>query len=226
MLAAASSASSMLKRRFMSGRQWFPVVIALAAAPAFACSRSSLPDPRDAAAAYARAAERGDSDAIFELLTERAQKSQGRAGARRLVDDSRAELARQGRALASPDTKVKMGVRLRYSDGEQVELDVDQGRFAIRSAGLLPTGARTPAQALGELRAALARRSYAALIRVLSAETRSAMENDLRSLVEGLEEPETLDVKVSGDTAEVEVPGGHSIRLKREAGVWRIEDFD
>ena len=119
-----------------------------------------------------------------------------------------------------------MGARLRYADGEQVELDVEEGRFAIRSASVLPAGARTPAQALSELRAALARRSYAALIRVLSSETRSAMENDLRSLVEGLEQPETLDVKVSGDSAEVEVPGGHSIRLKREAGIWRIEDFD
>jgi hypothetical protein len=217
----------MLKRRFiMTGRPHVSVQIALAAALLCACSRSSLPDPREAATAYAHAAERADSDAIFDLLTERAQKSQGRAGARRLVEDSRAELLRQGRALASPEAKVRMGARLRYEDGEQVELDVEEGRFAIRSAGLLPTGARTPAQALGELRAALARRSYAALIRVLSAETRSAMENDLRSLVEGLEEPETLDVKVSGDTAEVEVPGGHSIRLKREAGVWRIEDFD
>ncbi len=216
----------MLKRPFMSVGQWFLVLAALAATPAIACSRSALPDPSDAAAEYARAAERGDADAIFGMLTEKARTAQGKEGTRRLVNDSRAELARQGRALASPQASVKIGARLRYADGEQVELDVEEGRFAIRSASVLPAGARTPAQALSELRAALARRSYAALIRVLSSETRSSMENDLRSLVEGLEQPETLDVKVSGDSAEVEVPGGHSIRLKREAGIWRIEDFD
>ena len=216
----------MLKRPLMSVRPRYLVILAFGASPALACSRSALPDPSDAAKEYARAAERGDADAIFGMLTERAQTSQGKEGTRRLVNDSRAELSRQGRALASPQTSVKMGARLRYADGEQVELDVEQGRFAIRSASVLPTGARTPAQALSELRAALARRSYAALIRVLSPETRSAMENDLRSLVEGLEQPETLDVKVSGDSAEVEVPGGHSIRLKREGGIWRIEDFD
>ena len=26
--------------------------------------------------------------------------------------------------------------------------------------------------------------------------------------------------------AEVLVPGGHRVKLKREAGVWRIQDFD
>jgi hypothetical protein len=52
------------------------------------------------------------------------------------------------------------------------------------------------------------------------------MENNMRSLVNGLEEPETLDIDVEGDRAEVELPDGHTVRLKREEGVWKIEDFD
>jgi len=63
-------------------------------------------------------------------------------------------------------------------------------------------------------------------LRFVSAATRSSMENDLRSLVDGLDEPGTLDVKVSGDEAQVPVPGGHHVKLKRDGGVWRIEDFD
>ena len=73
---------------------------------------------------------------------------------------------------------------------------------------------------------ALARRSYAGVVRVLSSESRSAVENDMKSLVQGLEQPETLEVKVTGDRAQVQVPGGHSVKLKREAGFWRVEDFD
>ena len=69
-------------------------------------------------------------------------------------------------------------------------------------------------------------RSYAGLMRVLTASTRAAIEQDLRSLVEGLERPETLHVEVSGDSATVGVPGGHSVKLKRDGGVWRVEDFD
>jgi len=31
---------------------------------------------------------------------------------------------------------------------------------------------------------------------------------------------------VTGDAATVSVPGGHSVKLKREGGVWRVDDFD
>ena len=72
----------------------------------------------------------------------------------------------------------------------------------------------------------LARRSYAGLMRVLSPATRAAVESDLRALVDGLSEPGTLPVQANGDAAVVKVPGGHQVKLKREGGVWRVEDFD
>jgi hypothetical protein len=78
---------------------------------------------------------------------------------------------------------------------------------------------------LSGLRQALARRSYAAMVRVLSAETRGALESDVSAIVRGLEDPETLDVEIEGDEAEVELPSGHVVKLKREAGVWRVEDL-
>jgi hypothetical protein len=199
---------------------------ALVGLSAVACSRSELPDPRDAALAYARAAEHGDSSAIYAMLTRRAQTTYGRDGVRALVADTKGELGRSGRALSSKPSNIETSARVRFADGEQAELTLEQGAFRIASAGALPTGARTPVQALAELRAALARRSYAGLLRVLTSETKSGLENDMRSLVDGLEEPETLDVKISGDRAEVRVPGGHVVKLKREAGVWRVEDFD
>jgi hypothetical protein len=63
-------------------------------------------------------------------------------------------------------------------------------------------------------------------MRVVSPATRAAIEADLRSLVTGLEKPETLPVQVLGDSAQVTVPGGHHVRLKREGGIWRVDDFD
>jgi len=45
-------------------------------------------------------------------------------------------------------------------------------------------------------------------------------------LVLGLERPDTLSPSVTGDTATVVVPGGHRVRLRRDGGVWRVEDFD
>src|SRR5262249_5517529 len=47
----------------------------LAAAAALGCTSSSLPDPREAANAYAAAAAKGDADAIYDMMTTSAQKA-------------------------------------------------------------------------------------------------------------------------------------------------------
>ena len=72
----------------------------------------------------------------------------------------------------------------------------------------------------------LARRSYAGLMRVLSPATRRRSRTTCARLVEGLDAPDTLPVQVTGDSAVVSVPGGHLVKLRREGGVWRVDDFD
>lgn len=205
---------------------WRLAPLVVAALGLGGCSPSALPDPRGAAERYAAAVERGDTDGVYQLLTRDAQESYGREGTARLVKESQKELSQNARSIAREDAKLEATATLRYADGEQVELALEQGRFRIAGAGTLPTGARTPTQALADLRRALSRRSYAALLRVLSTESQSALEGDMRSLVDGLDQPETLDVQVKGDRAEVRIPGGHRVVLKRESGVWRVEDFD
>jgi hypothetical protein len=190
------------------------------------CAAPRMPDPMVVARQYAEAARAGDSERIYALLSRQSQRDFGREGARKLVEESKRELAWQGAALLAPGPRVEALAEIRFDDGESALLELEAGVFRLSSLGTIPSQARSPAQALGDFRRALARRSYPALLGVLSLETRSALEGDLRSLVEGLENPETLDVKVSGDSAVVVVPGGHQVKLRREAGVWRIQDFD
>lgn len=190
------------------------------------CTGRAVPDPRSAADDYAAAAARGDADAIYEMMTTSAQKSRSREDVRRLVKEQRGELAEQAKLVTARDARVEATARLRYEDGEEAQLELRDGRFWITSSGALPGGSRTPEQALDQLRRVLARRSYAGLMRVLTPATRAAIEQDLRSLVSGLERPETLHVQVTGDAAVVTVPGGHTVKLKRDGGVWRVDDFD
>ncbi len=190
------------------------------------CGAAALPDPRETAQAYARAAQAGDAEALHGMMTERSQRALGKDGVRRAVEDARAELGEQGQRLADPSARVEQAARVRYGDGEEVVLALEDGAFRVSSADALPAGAKTPGQALEQLRRVLARRSYAGLMRVLSRETRDAIERDLRGLVEALERPEGLDVKVQGDTASVLLSGGHRVRLRREGGRWAVEDFD
>jgi hypothetical protein len=191
-----------------------------------ACASPRLPDPKDAAEAFGRAATRGDADAIYAMMTEGAQKARSQQDVRKIVADERDELTGEGRALSAKDARVEATARLRFADGEEAALDLQNGRFYVTSAGALPGGARTPEEALDQLRRVLARRSYAGLMRVVTPATRAAIEQDLRSLVAGLGRPETLPVTLTGDSATIAVPGGHHVRLKRESGVWRVDDFD
>jgi hypothetical protein len=198
-----------------------------AALPLLGCSSSSIPNPRDAVSAYAAAAARGDADAIYEMMSDKSRRALSREEVRKIVADERAELTDQSKAVTAPGVVIKSRARVRYPDGEDTSLDLDdQGVFRIAGADALPAGARTPEQALEQLRRVLSRRSYAGLMRVLSPATRSAIESDLRGLVVGLEHPEGLEVTVAGDAATVQIPGGHEVKLKREAGVWHVEDFD
>ena len=185
-----------------------------------------MPDPKLCAAKYAEAARSGDSERIYALLSREAQRDFGQQGTRELVQQAKAELGRQGTALLAPGGQVQASAEIRFDDGESALFDLQDGAFRLSSLGTVPSRARSPAEALGDFRRALARRSYPALVGVLSQETRGALEGDLKSLVEGLENPETLDVKVSGDNAVVDIPGGHQVKLRRESGVWRTQDFD
>jgi hypothetical protein len=191
-----------------------------------ACASSRVPDPKEAASEYATAAARGDADAIYEMMTTSAQKARSKEDVRRLVADERAELAEQAKALSAKDARAESTARLRFDDGEETALELKNGKFWVTSAGAVPGGARTPEEALDQLRRVVARRSYAGLMRVLSPATRAAIEQDLRALVIGLEHPDTLPVQISGDSANVLVPGGHHVRMKRDGGVWRVDDFD
>ncbi len=189
-------------------------------------TKATVPDPDPAITAYTEAIRRGDADAIYEMMSEESKRAISRDELRRIVKDQRKELNEHVSGLDSPERNVKARAQVRYDDGEVVTLDLFEGGFLVTAADALPAAARTPAQALGQLRRVLARRSYAGLLRVLSPRTRSAIESDLRSLVEGLDDPETLDIEVEGDKADVRVPGGHQVKLRREDGVWQVDDFD
>lgn len=192
---------------------------------ALACGRPALPDPHVAARAYAEAAARGDADRLHALLTTEAQRTYGREQVRALVRDERQELRRQSDALRGRDVRLDATATMQLADGSEVELTLEPEGFRVAAADTLPAAARTPVEALDGLRRALAHRSYTALLRVLSAESRGALETDLRSLAAALENPGTLDVRVQGDRADVDVGGGHQVTLRREAGTWRVEDF-
>jgi hypothetical protein len=206
-------------------QRWGIVIAALVACAA--CGpKARLPDPQTALSDFAAAVQSGDADALHAMMTQASRRSLTRAQIARVLDEQRDELRAYAKRLANHGQLVSSTARLHYPDGEDITLDEKAGRFYVSAAAGLPAAARTPVEALVQLRAVLARRSFAGLMRVLSVDTREAIERDLSSLVEGLREPAALTIDVKGDRASVLVSGGHRVRLQRRDGFWRIEDFD
>jgi len=190
--------------------------------------RASLvvPPPATTVASYVAALERGDAQALYALFDGESRRALSLEDAARLLEEQRAELREHGQALAARGRLETPRAELRFQDGEVVALALEGGEFRVEGVSGLPALSRTPAQALGQLRSVLARRSYAGLLRVLSPAMRAALDGELRSLVEGLREPDALPIEVSGDRATVIVPGGHKVKLRREDGVWHVDDLD
>ena len=115
--------------------------IALAASSG-GCAATTARSPRQAIAAYADAALRGDADAIYSMMDERGQRALSRTEVRRMVSDEKAELIAQSKAISAPQVVIRSRARLRYTDGEDATLVADeQGLYRISTADALPAGA-------------------------------------------------------------------------------------
>ncbi len=204
-----------------------PLLTVLVGWFAAGCASSTLvPRPEDAVSRYLAAVRVQDADALYGLLSPDSRRALSRADVARLLAEQKDELSQHAAALSGPGQVVTTHARIRYGDGEIVSVKMSHGAFVIDAATGLPASARTPVQALSQLRAVLARRSFGGLMRVLSARTRALIEAEFRSLVEGLNEPESLTIDVGSDVATVVLTGGHRVRLRREDGAWHVDDID
>ncbi len=190
------------------------------------CAGQPLPDPDVALKEYQQAVARRDAAAVHAMLDADARAALSVQDVKRLLEGTGPQLDERAKALSATSARVDTTAEVTYSDGEVSVLNLEDGRFRVTGAGGLPGWGATPAQALGELRRALQRRSYSAMSAVLSSDSRRDLEQELKGLIDGLSRPEALDIDVDGDRAVVTTPSGHVVQLRREDGVWKVRDFD
>jgi hypothetical protein len=200
-----------------------PLIAALAL---FGCAQQALPDPRVAARRWADALASGNEAAVYALLSDEGQRAHGREGVARLLAADRRELVALGRATTAPSAVLETRADVAFGADRRARVVLEDGRFRVAAAGALPAGAESPRDALRELRDVLVQRSFAGLLRVLTRESAQSLDGGLEDLVDALAEPSTLRVDVEGRRATAQLPGGHTVTLEREDGIWRVKDFD
>jgi hypothetical protein len=197
----------------------------LGAIAALACS-SSIPDPGPVVTRFAKASRAGDHQAIYRLLSKDAQRNLGAARVKQLVAEQRAELAHNAGQLTTREAQTEVRLQARFIDGDMASLRVEDGVLRVESAAALPSHATTPEQALAELRAVLLRRSYPGLLSVLSRNSAAGLEAQLQSLVTALADAPALQIELDDDRAVINLPRGHRVELRKEAGLWKVHDFE
>jgi hypothetical protein len=201
-------------------------VVATAWICSVGCTSGAIPDPRATARLWERAVQAGDETAIYSLLRDAARRAQGRQGVARLLREHRAELQALARSVLLPNARLDTSAEVAYAEDRTARVVLEGGRFKVAAAGALPAAAASPRDALGELREVLARRSFAGLLRVLTRDTAQVLEGSMQDLVNALDEPSALEIEIEGRHATARLPGGHTVQLEHEDGVWRVKDFD
>jgi hypothetical protein len=160
------------------------------------------------------------------MLSESARQAWGREGVRRVLERDRKELVAVSAAATAPSAQLETTARVNYGDGHSASVVLEDGAFRVAAAAALPAHAATPEAALQELREVLARRSFAGLLRVLTADAGTTLDSHLASVVTALADPAAAEIEVDGRRATVRLRGGHTVKLEREDGAWRVRDFD
>jgi hypothetical protein len=179
-----------------------------------------------AAKRWHEALQRGDVDAVHAMLSESARQAWGREGVRRILARDGKELLAVAEATTTPNAQLETSARVTYGDGHSASVVLEDGAFRVAAAAALPAHAATPEAALQELREVLARRSFAGLLRVLTADAGTTLDSHLASVVAALADPAAVEMEVDGRRATVRLRGGHTVKLEREDGAWRVRDFD
>ncbi len=189
---------------------------------------SASVSPRETLSALQRAADRGDSAALYAMLPEQARREESLTAFQARLRGEQVELRELATALRTQEAHhVAPQLQLALRSGASVAVDEDEDGWRVAEPGLGATLAPTPAAAARALRQALLRQSLPALLAILSSSSRGSIRAEMQSIVDALSDPSALESTVTSNTGsrvEFRLTDGRTLRIVREGTNWRIDD--
>jgi hypothetical protein len=189
------------------------------------CSTLSLPDPSQAARAFAEAVRSGEAARVHAMLDEDTQRAVSVEDVAALLASNREDLAPLSTALEQRSEGVSPTARTDLGHGDEVLLVVEDGAYRIDGGAAALITLATPEEAVRALRSALRRGDLRAVLRVLSRDSRTDVETEVERVLEETEDTLDIEVQSSGDEAIVRLTGGRVLHLVREDGEWHVIDL-
>jgi hypothetical protein len=221
----------------MLGRGLLPLALALAmGAPA--CAASSQ-DPESTLHAYAHALEEGHAEEAYRLLSDEARRGMSYESFKKTIESSPDDAREVGRSLSRPTTPAVITATVTTPTGETLELVWADGRWKIDASAIDLYRDDTPRHTIEGYVRALARKRYDVILKYVPEAHREGLdEAKLKTAWEGPDKDEiekvlaglkqalpSGSIEETGDRAQMAYGAG-IIKLVREHGRWKIEDFD
>lgn len=187
------------------------------------CARTPPPvrPPSTAARQLATALQQDDAQAAYHLLSPAVRREVSLSQFRRQWEENAAERRRLGEALqqAAPP---RAHAAVVLENGERIPLVLEDGYWRLQGDVMNVAAMETPADTVAALRRALQRRSMDGLLRLLSRGQRAAWEARFEEIIQETQDPLGLEIEIDGQKAVVHTGDGDVIRLRKEAGEWRV----
>jgi hypothetical protein len=215
----------------------------------------SADGPSETLRAYAAALRDGRADDAYRLLSNEAKRSISLEAFRRMVKENPEDVKDISLALSRPGSDPVVTATVTAPGGNTLELIYEDGRWTIDGTGVNRYGQATPRQALNGFLLAYERKRYDVLLRYApNAEregrdelmwggkggptTGALTENMLKKSWEGEQKEEvsrkvqairsalpTAKIEQTEDRAAMPYGAGGTVLLKRENGLWKIEEL-
>jgi signal transduction histidine kinase len=204
-----------------------------------ACFGSSGRDPESTLHAYAAALEEGRTADAYRLLSDEARRGMSYEAFKKIIETSPEDAKEVARALSRPTTPALITATVTAPTGEALELVWDKGRWTVEAAAIDLYRDDTPRHAIEGYARALERKRYDVILRYAPDAHRENLDvAKLKTAWEGPDKDEVeqvlVNLKQALPTASIEETGDHAqmaygsgiMKLVKEHGRWRIEDFD
>jgi hypothetical protein len=221
------------------GVPFWLLVGAFASASVTGCIGLRTDDPSGVLHAYAHALEEGRADDAYRMLSDEARRGVSLDAFRRMVHDSSDDVREIGQALSQPTAPPVVTAQITAPSGQEIDLVLENGRWKVEATAIDLYAQDSPRHAVQGFVRALERKRYDVILRYVpdghkegldAAKLKSAweghdkeeMEQVLAALKQSLP---NASIEETGESAQMPYGAG-VLRLVREHGLWKIEDFD
>jgi hypothetical protein len=196
-------------------------------------------DPESVLHSYARALEDGRAEDAYRMLSDEARRGLSLEAFRRMLLESHDDVHEVGQALSRPTSPPVVTATLSTASGQAIDLVLENGKWKVEATAIDLYAQDTPRHAVLGFVRALDRKRYDVILRYVPDAHKEGLDPaKLKAAWEGHDKEEmdqvlaalkaalpTVAIEEVGDSAQMPYGPG-TMRLVREHGLWKIEDFD